>query len=33
MIEEWAAMHRAELFAAWEALRRGEKPARIAPLE
>lgn len=29
----WAAMHREELLAAWDAAKRGEKPAKIAPLE
>lgn len=29
----WAAMHRAELLAGWEGLRRGQIPAKIDPLE
>jgi hypothetical protein len=29
----WAAMHRAELLAGWEALRNGRTPAKIEPLQ
>ncbi len=29
----WAALHQAELFAAWQALRDEKVPARIAPLD
>jgi len=29
----WAAMHRSELIAGWEALRGGRTPAKIEPLE
>lgn len=33
MVDEWCALHRAELRGAWHALRRGATPDRIAPLE
>jgi len=33
MVDEWCVLHRAELRAAWAALRRGATPDRIAPLE
>jgi hypothetical protein len=29
----WAAMHRAELHAGWEILRKGGSPAKIEPLQ
>lgn len=32
-IVEWAAQHQAELMAGWEAVRVGQSPAKIAPLE
>jgi hypothetical protein len=32
-IVEWAAMHQAELLTAWEQLRVGKNPDKIAPLE
>ena len=32
MVLAWAALHRAELQAAWDAARSGRKPAKIAPL-
>ena len=33
LIVEWASMHRAELLANWDRLRREEPPVRIPPLE
>ena len=33
MVDEWSALHRAELRAAWDALRSGRAPAGIAPLD
>ena len=33
LVLEWAALHRDELFAAWENLRAGQNPGKIAPLE
>ena len=33
LVLDWAAQHRGELFAAWERLRAGQNPAKIAPLE
>ena len=33
MIEEWCDLYRPELRAAWNALRRGTSPDKIAPLE
>jgi len=33
MLVEWTELHRPELLAAWESMRRGEKPKRIAPLD
>ncbi|WP_420436221.1 DUF4160 domain-containing protein [Candidatus Poriferisodalis sp.] len=33
IVDEWSALHRAELRTAWEALRSGRAPAGIAPLE
>ena len=33
MVDEWCALHRRELQAAWEALRAGRAPGRIAPLD
>ena len=32
-VVEWAALHQAELMAAWERAQRGEAPGRIAPLD
>lgn len=32
-VVEWAAQHLSELEAAWEAVRHGQPPVRIAPLE
>jgi len=32
-IVEWAAQHQRELLADWEAVRAGQLPAKIAPLE
>ena len=32
MVLEWTLTHQPELMAAWEAARRGESPAKIAPL-
>ena len=33
LVLEWAALHRDELFAAWDRLRAGQAPGKIAPLE
>ena len=33
MVDEWSALHRTELRAAWDALRSGQAPRGIAPLE
>ena len=33
LVLEWAASHRDELFAAWDRLRAGQTPGKIAPLE
>lgn len=33
LVLEWAALHRDELFAAWDRLRAGQNPGQIAPLE
>lgn len=33
MVIEWSELHRAELRAAWAALRGGQTPSGIAPLE
>lgn len=33
LVLEWAALHRDELFIAWERLRAGQNPGKIAPLE
>lgn len=33
LVLEWAQLHRAELLAAWDALRDGRSPGRVAPLE
>lgn len=33
LVLDWAAQHREELFAAWERLRAGQTPGKIAPLE
>jgi hypothetical protein len=33
LIVEWASLHRAELLANWDRLRREEPPVRIPPLE
>jgi uncharacterized protein DUF4160 len=33
LIVEWASMHRVELLANWDRLRREEPPAKIPPLE
>lgn len=32
-VVEWAALHQAELLDAWETVRSGNTPNRIAPLE
>ncbi len=32
LVIEWATLHRAELLAAWAAVRRGATPAKIPPL-
>ncbi len=32
-VVEWAALHRDELFAAWQRLRAGQNPGKITPLE
>lgn len=33
LLVEWATLHRRELLAAWDSVRRGVAPGRIAPLE
>ena len=33
MVDEWCGLHRPELQAAWNALRHGRTPDRIAPLD
>jgi hypothetical protein len=33
LVIEWASLHQAELLRAWDAVRRGERAGRIAPLE
>lgn len=33
MVRGWAFEHRDELLRAWEALKRGQLPSKIAPLE
>jgi hypothetical protein len=33
LIVEWATLHRAELLANWDRMRRMEPPVRIPPLE
>ena len=33
LVLEWAALHRDELLAAWNAIRAGRTPSKIAPLE
>ena len=33
MVEEWCDLHRPELQAAWDSLRHGTSPDKIAPLE
>jgi hypothetical protein len=33
LVLDWAAQHRDELFTAWEQIRSGRTPAKIAPLE
>jgi Domain of unknown function (DUF4160) len=33
LVVEWAALHRDELFTAWQRLRAGQNPGKIAPLE
>lgn len=33
LVLDWASQHREELFAAWDDLRAGRNPAKIAPLE
>src|SRR5262245_11980344 len=33
LVMEWAQLHQRELLAAWNSLRSGSAPARIAPLE
>ena len=33
MVDQWSNLHRAELLAAWDALRRGINPNKIAPLD
>lgn len=33
LVLDWAAQHRGELFTAWERLRAGQNPGKIAPLE
>jgi phosphomannomutase len=32
MVIEWAALHQAELLAAWQAAQNRQRPAKIAPL-
>ena len=33
LVLDWAAQHRGELFTAWENLRAGRSPGKIAPLD
>jgi hypothetical protein len=33
LVVEWAAQHQSELEMAWNTVRRGQPPAKIAPLE
>ena len=33
LVLDWAELHRGELFAAWERLRAGQPPGKIAPLD
>lgn len=33
LVLDWAAQHREELLTAWDRLRAGQKPDKIAPLE
>ena len=33
LVLEWAALHRDELLAAWNHLRTGQNPSKIAPLD
>ena len=33
LVLDWAAQHRDELFTAWDRLRAGQAPEKIAPLE
>jgi hypothetical protein len=33
LVAEWAELHRDELLAAWNKLRAGQEPGRIAPLD
>ena len=33
LVLDWAARHREELFTAWDRLRAGQNPGKIAPLE
>ena len=33
LVVEWASIHQAELLQAWDDVRGGKRPARIAPLE
>ena len=33
LVLTWAELHRAELLAAWERLRAGQPPGKIAPLD
>jgi len=33
MIVDWASLHRPELLAGWEALKKGRRPDSIAPLD
>jgi len=32
-MDDWAALHRAELWQAWELASRNQEPSKIAPLE
>ena len=32
LLVEWASLHRDELLAAWDAVRRNDRPAKIPPL-
>lgn len=33
LVLDWAELHRGDLLAAWESLRAGQSPSKIAPLE